>query len=96
MFFCVDVDYKLVSWCLIVNIDYGYMLRKKIMKNELELSKVLLVYEMVMENGLFIEFGKIYEGIEVYVDYDGYNIFMCGNGVELKIGFYNIYYLVYE
>ncbi|ASK53652.1 hypothetical protein CEQ48_02300 [Vibrio tarriae] len=66
------------------------------MKNELEPSKVLSAYETVMANGSPTEFGKIYEGIEAYADYDGYNIFMRGNGVELKIGFHNTYHLAYE
>lgn len=66
------------------------------MKNELETNQVLLAYEAIMTNGVATEFGKLYEGIEAYADYDGYNIFMRGNGVELQIGFHNTYHLFYE
>ncbi len=45
------------------------------MKNELDPSKVLQAYENVMNNGSPTEFGKIYEGVEAFSDYDGYNVF---------------------
>lgn len=66
------------------------------MKNELDPSKVLSAYENVMNNGTPTEFGKIYEGVEAFSDYDGYNVFLRGNGVELKIGFHNTYNLEYN
>ncbi|GLO62838.1 hypothetical protein MACH09_33460 [Vibrio sp. MACH09] len=66
------------------------------MKNELDPSKVLKAYEMVMDNGTPTEFGKIYEGVEACSDYDGYNVFMRGNGVELTVGFHNTYHLEYD
>lgn len=66
------------------------------MKNELDPSKVLQAYENVMNNGSPTEFGKIYEGVEAFSDYDGYNVFLRGNGVELKVGFHNTYHLEYE
>jgi hypothetical protein len=66
------------------------------MKNELDPSKGLRADEMVMDNGAPTEFGKIYQGLEAYSDYDGYNVFMRGNGVELKVGFHNTYHLEYE
>ncbi|UGA56520.1 DUF3081 domain-containing protein [Vibrio sp. DW001] len=66
------------------------------MKNELDPSKVLRAYEMVMNNGTPTEFGKMYEGLEAYSDYDGYNVFIRGNGVELKVGFHNTYHLEYD
>ncbi len=66
------------------------------MKNDLESSKVLVAYEKIMEKGHPTEFGKLYEGIEAYSDYDGYTVYMKGNGVELKVGFHNTYHLDYE
>ncbi|QTG98166.1 DUF3081 family protein, partial [Vibrio furnissii] len=53
------------------------------MKNELDPAKILHAYEVVMEHGTPTEHGKIYEGIEAFADYDGYNVYMRGNGVEL-------------
>lgn len=66
------------------------------MRNELDPSKVLRAYEMVMDNGSPTEFGKMYQGVEAFSDYDGYNVFMRGNGVELKLGFHNTYHLEYD
>ncbi|MEH0664394.1 DUF3081 domain-containing protein [Vibrio scophthalmi] len=66
------------------------------MKNELDSTKVLQAYEMVMARGTPTEFGKMYEGVEAFSDYDGYNVFLRGNGVELKIGFHNTYHLEYD
>lgn len=66
------------------------------MKNELESSKILHAYEKVMEYGTPTEFGKIYEGIEAFSDYDGYTVYLRGNGVELKVGFHNTYHLEYD
>lgn len=66
------------------------------MENELDATKILQAYEMVMENGTPTEFGKMYQGVEAFSDYDGYNVFMRGNGVELKIGFHNTYHLEYD
>ncbi len=40
------------------------------MKNELDPAKILHAYEVVMEHGTPTEFGKIYEGIEAFSDYD--------------------------
>ncbi|MBE8571374.1 DUF3081 family protein, partial [Vibrio sp. OPT46] len=48
------------------------------MKNELDPSKVLQAYECVMNNGTPTEFGKMYEGVEAFSDYDGYNVFLRG------------------
>ncbi|MFB9135548.1 DUF3081 domain-containing protein [Vibrio sp. AK197] len=66
------------------------------MKNDLEPTKVLLAYEKVMKYGTPTEHGKRYEGIEALSDYDGYTVYMKGNGVELKLGFHNTYHLDYE
>ncbi|GAL35086.1 DUF3081 domain-containing protein [Vibrio maritimus] len=66
------------------------------MRNELDPNKILRAYDAVMENGTDTEFGKIYEGVEAYSDYDGYNVYMRGNGVELKVGFHNTYHLEYD
>ncbi len=66
------------------------------MKNELNTSKVLQAYECVMNNGTPTELGKMYQGIEAFSDYDGYTVFLRGNGVELQIGFHNTYQLNYE
>ncbi|GAM53973.1 hypothetical protein JCM19232_3738 [Vibrio ishigakensis] len=66
------------------------------MKNDLDSSKVLQAYECVMNNGTPTEHGKIYEGVEAFSDYDGYNVFLRGNGVELKVGFHNTYHLEYD
>ncbi|MGR5445201.1 DUF3081 domain-containing protein [Vibrio jasicida] len=66
------------------------------MKNELDATKVLQAYECVMTNGTPTEFGKMYEGVEAYSDYDGYNVFLRGNGVELTVGFHNTYHLEYD
>ncbi|SDG82143.1 Protein of unknown function [Vibrio xiamenensis] len=66
------------------------------MKNDLEPAKVLLAYEKIIKNGTETEFGKIYQGVEAYSDYDGYTVYMKGNGVELKMGFHNTYHLEYE
>ncbi|EKO3889673.1 DUF3081 domain-containing protein [Vibrio metschnikovii] len=66
------------------------------MKNELESSKILHAYEKVMEHGTPTEFGKIYEGIEAFSDYDGYTVYLRGNGVELKVGFHNTYHFDYD
>ena len=46
------------------------------MRNELDATKVLQAYECVMNKGTPTEFGKIYEGVEAFSDYDGYNVFM--------------------
>lgn len=66
------------------------------MKNELDPTKILHAYEVIMERGTPTEFGKIYEGVEAFSDYDGYSVYMRGNGVELKIGFHNTYHLDYD
>ncbi|GAK20951.1 LOW QUALITY PROTEIN: hypothetical protein JCM19052_1471 [Vibrio sp. JCM 19052] len=65
------------------------------MKNDLDATKVLQAYECVMNNGTPTEFGKMYEG-KPFLDYDGYNVFLRGNGVELKVGFHNTYQLEYD
>lgn len=66
------------------------------MKNELNPAKLLAAYEVVMEKGEETEFGKIYEGVEASTDYDGYNVYLRGNGVELRVGFHNTYDLKYD
>ncbi|KXF82068.1 DUF3081 family protein [Enterovibrio coralii] len=66
------------------------------MKNELNPAKLLAAFEVVMEKGEETEFGKIYEGVEAATDYDGYNVYLKGNGVELHIGFHNTYDLKYD
>ncbi|ASI91301.1 DUF3081 domain-containing protein [Vibrio mediterranei] len=66
------------------------------MKNELDPGKVLQAYDNIMEHGTDTEFGKIYGGVEAFSDYDGYNVYMRGNGVELKVGFHNTYHLEYD
>ncbi|CZF85582.1 MULTISPECIES: DUF3081 domain-containing protein [Grimontia] len=66
------------------------------MKNELNPAKLLAAFEVVMEKGEDTEFGKIYEGVEASTDYDGYNVYLRGNGVELHIGFHNTYDLKYD
>lgn len=66
------------------------------MKNELDPTKILHAYEAIIENGTPTEYGKIYEGVEAFSDYDGYSIYLRGNGVELKVGFHNTYHLEYD
>ncbi|MGC9422999.1 MULTISPECIES: DUF3081 domain-containing protein [Vibrio] len=66
------------------------------MKNELEPSKILQAYESIMTHGTPTEYGKIYQGVEAFSDYDGYTVYMRGNGVELKVGFHNTYHLDYD
>ncbi len=66
------------------------------MKNELDATKILHAYEAIIEHGTPTEHGKIYEGVEAMSDYDGYNIYLRGNGVELKVGFHNTYHLEYD
>ncbi|WP_434361211.1 DUF3081 domain-containing protein [Parasalinivibrio latis] len=66
------------------------------MKNELNIAKLLAAFEVVMEKGGETEFGKLYKGIEASTDYDGYNVYLRGNGVELHIGFHNTYDLKYD
>jgi hypothetical protein len=66
------------------------------MKNELEPSKILQAYESIMVHGIPTEYGKIYQGVEALSDYDGYTVYMRGNGVELKVGFHNTYHLEYD
>lgn len=66
------------------------------MKNGLDTGKALRAYELIMERGTPTEHGKIYGGLEAYSDYDGYNVYMRGNGVELKVGFHNTYELDYD
>ena len=41
------------------------------MKNELDKRKVIKDYECVMKNGKQTEFGKMYEGVEEFYEYDG-------------------------
>ncbi|EGU46919.1 hypothetical protein VII00023_17659 [Vibrio ichthyoenteri ATCC 700023] len=66
------------------------------MKNDLDPNTVLLAYECVMRNGIPTELGRRYQGIEAFSDYDGYNVYLKGHGVELSIGFHNTYQLNYE
>ena len=66
------------------------------MKNELDPTKILHAYEALIEHGTPTEHGKIYEGVEAFSDYDGYSIYLRGNGVELKVGFHNTYHLEYD
>ncbi|WP_100751756.1 DUF3081 domain-containing protein [Vibrio salilacus] len=66
------------------------------MKNQLDPGKILQAYETVMSNGTPTALGRIYQGIEAFTDYDGYTVYMRGNGVELKIGFHNTYHLDYD
>ncbi|MEZ8142921.1 hypothetical protein A1OO_11260 [Enterovibrio norvegicus FF-33] len=66
------------------------------MKNELNIAKLLAAFEVIMEKGETTEFGKRYQGVEASTDYDGYNVYLKGNGVELHIGFHNIYDLKYD
>jgi len=66
------------------------------MKNELDPTKILHAYETIIEHGTPTEHGKIYEGVEAFSDYDGYSIYLRGNGVELKVGFHNTYHLEYN
>ncbi|MFC3023609.1 DUF3081 domain-containing protein [Vibrio zhugei] len=66
------------------------------MKNEIEQTKILHAYENIMKHGKPTEFGKIYEGIEAYSDYDGYSVYLRGSGVELSVGFHNTYNLDYQ
>ena len=66
------------------------------MKNELNPTKILQAFEVIMEKGSPTEIGRIYGGVEAFSDYDGYNVYMRGNGVELQVGFHNTYHLDYE
>lgn len=66
------------------------------MKNDLNPTKLLAAFEIIMANGEETEFGKKYQGIEAFTDYDGYNVYLKGNGVELHIGFHNTYELKYD
>ncbi|WP_407333337.1 DUF3081 domain-containing protein [Enterovibrio sp. 27052020O] len=66
------------------------------MKNELNPAKLLAAFEVIMAKGEKTEFGKHYRGVEASTDYDGYNVYLKGNGVELHIGFHNTYDLKYD
>lgn len=66
------------------------------MQNELNSTQILHAYEVVMANGDATELGKSYQGIEAYSDYDGYNVYLRGHGVELHVGFHNTYNLDYD
>ncbi|EGU31849.1 DUF3081 family protein [Vibrio scophthalmi] len=66
------------------------------MKNDLDSNVILLAYECVMRNGCKTELGKSYLGIEAFSDYDGYNVYLKGKGVELSMGFHNTYQLNYD
>ncbi|MCC4799808.1 DUF3081 domain-containing protein [Enterovibrio norvegicus] len=66
------------------------------MKNDLNPARLLEAFEIVMAKGEKTELGKIYEGIEAMTDYDGYNVYLRGSGVELHIGFHNTYDLKYD
>ncbi|MBV7298131.1 DUF3081 family protein [Enterovibrio paralichthyis] len=66
------------------------------MKNELDPTKLLAAYEVVMQKGTETELGKIYQGVEAVSDYDGYNVFLRGIGVEVHIGFHNTYNIKYD
>ncbi|WP_163930027.1 DUF3081 domain-containing protein [Paraferrimonas sp. SM1919] len=65
------------------------------MKNEIDTSMALQAFEKVMLLGDKTEQGKIFEGLEAYTDFDGYNVYLSGNGVTLHIGFHNTYHLDY-
>ena len=66
------------------------------MRNDLDPNSILLAYECVMRNGSPTDLGKTYLGIEAFSDYDGYNVYLKGSGVELAIGFHNTYKLDYD
>ncbi|MDR9827335.1 DUF3081 domain-containing protein [Vibrio sp. FNV 38] len=66
------------------------------MKNDLDAIKILHAYERIMANGVPTENGMLYEGVEAIADYDGYNIYLRGNGVELSVGFHNTYQMEYD
>ncbi|MFA0414815.1 DUF3081 domain-containing protein [Vibrio renipiscarius] len=66
------------------------------MKNDLEPSLILRAYESIIRHGTQTERGKIYQGVEAYSDYDGYNVYLKSNGVELSVGFHNTYHFNYE
>lgn len=66
------------------------------MKNDLDISMLLRAFEIISESGEKTELGHRLDGVEAYTDYDGYTVFMSGNGVELSIGFHNTYNLDYE
>lgn len=66
------------------------------MINELDSRQLLQAYNFVMEQGEPTEYGKQYQGIEAFSDYDGYSIYLRGNGVQLKLGFHNTYHLDYD
>ncbi|MFC5077913.1 hypothetical protein VTH8203_04710 [Vibrio thalassae] len=66
------------------------------MKNQLDPGKLLQAYNNIMEHGTDTDLGKIYDGVEAFSGYDGYNVYLRGNGVELKVGFHNTYHLEYD
>lgn len=66
------------------------------MKNELDPTHLLRVFEIVTEFGEKIEDGHRLDGIDAFSDYDGYTIYLAGNGVQLRVGFHNTYHLDYE
>ena len=57
---------------------------------------MLSAFEIIMKDGEKTDAGRRLEGIEASTDYDGYNVYLKGNGVELHIGFHNTYNLTYD
>lgn len=66
------------------------------MKSELNTEKIHKVYGIIMNQGERTKRGKIYEGIEAFASSDDYRIFMRSRGVQLKVGFHNIYHIDYQ
>ncbi|MFC3033831.1 DUF3081 family protein [Pseudoalteromonas fenneropenaei] len=66
------------------------------MKNELDSKTLLKVYEYIQQHGEEHEEGKYCQGLTAFSDFDGYNIYLKGNGVLLRFGFHNTYHLDYE
>ena len=65
-------------------------------KTELDPMYLLSAYEIVTRLGEETKKGYCLAGIEAFSDYDGYNIYLAGDGVQLRLGFHNTYKLDYK
>ncbi|NLS11907.1 DUF3081 domain-containing protein [Vibrio sp. SM6] len=66
------------------------------MQNELEISKVLEVFEWIRRHGEATDNGYRYDDMEVTSDYDGYTLYFAAHDVTLTIGFHQTYLWHYD